>query len=639
MAEKFVLQKLILSTDLSNDEASGMYYRSDLRLSSRRDEPGVYVLQPGYYDFFTYFNTLSLGKWRTYTNAKNYQLNLDICGDFQLDVFGHSIDSLENFHKEWIGNYYFGRSQEEIRSGAPAAQTPQRVVIDIPETCTSQVVGFQLTVYGTTRIYGGCYTAEAEKADVHDPRIVLATTTFKRESYVRNNVRLITDSVFSDADLAPHFVWKIIDNGSTLDPTEFKSEYIEVIPNRNVGGSGGFCRGMLEALKQKPKPTHVLLMDDDVSFMPDSFRRVCMLLTLMKPEYKDYFISGAMLEIRQRNIQHEDVGMFRLTGEHGPTKPRYDLNLWDSVIRNEAPLKEDGHQYSGWWYCCIPTTVAREDNLPMPFFIRGDDVEYSIRNHARFITMNGICIWHEGFGTKFSGSMELYQVHRNDLILQTTNEHIGDVNVIDRIKGLYYEAMYRFDYKACNLLLDAVEDFLKGPDFIRTLNGEQCMKDKRALDNQLQPMTAEVKKLVTDFLKTEKARIEASNRTEEVLSDKDVLARSEGLDRAHALLFGVFANGQRRIPEAMAGKKTAFISYGWGFSPRRLYGADKVYAVDLNNSGYVLYTRDRAKYKEVNARFHQLMARYEAEYDSVAKEYQKAEKNFQSKGFWMEYLK
>ena len=36
---------------------------------------------------------------------------------------------------------------------------------------------------------------------------------------------------------------------------------------------------------------------------------------------------------------------------------------------------------------------------------RGDDVEFSIANNAKFITMNGICIWHMGFAAKFNMAM------------------------------------------------------------------------------------------------------------------------------------------------------------------------------------------------------------------------------------------
>ena len=600
---KFTLQKLLVDSAAIWDGTQDMYYRSSAKIVRGDDRARSYLMPAAYYDFSTYFNSFSLGKWKRYTNSYNWSLELEMKGSFQLDMMGHYVDSIGNIHKEWLGNYSYDLRRKTHLS------------IPIPAETSSIVVAFQITARSECRFYDGWYAAEAKADDVRDPFITLATTTFKKEEYIRKNIKILESTIFSDPDLAPHFSWKIVDNGSTLDPKEFNTDYLEIVPNRNVGGSGGFCCGMIEALAQDRKPTHVLLMDDDVYFMAESFRRVYMLLKLLKPQYDDYFISGAMLEINQRNIQHEDVGMFRLSGEHGPSKPRYDLNLWDSPIRNEVELKADGHQYSGWWYCCIPTTIAREDNLPLPFFIRGDDVEYSIRNHAKFITMNGICIWHEGFGAKFSGSMELYQVHRNDLILQTMNDHITDIKVIDRIKNLFWEEMFKFNYKGCNLLLDAVEDFLKGPEFLKTLDGEACMKEHKAKDNQLQPITDEVRQYI----------------------NYETLYQSAPLTGLTLKLYGHFVNGQR-LPEFLCGKKVAVIPYGWGYSQEKLYRAGTVYAVDPINDLYVEYKRDRTQYRATAERFNKLMARYDAEYEQVAEAFRSSEKEMESKDFWIQYL-
>ena len=55
----------------------------------------------------------------------------------------------------------------------------------------------------------------------------------------------------------------------------------------------------------------------------------------------------------------------------------YDFNCDEEILYNEI---EEHSDYSAWWYCCMPMRVVREDNLPFPLFIRGDDVEYGLRN-------------------------------------------------------------------------------------------------------------------------------------------------------------------------------------------------------------------------------------------------------------------
>ena len=603
MKETVKLQPILIDTGVVWGETRPMYYRGERNITRRPGREG-YFLAAGVYDFSTYFNNCSIAKWQHYTIAEHFTLELEAEGEFALELVGRFVDVKNKVHLIHLGNFSYKLKSRE------------RISLPIPSDTECIVAGFVFRAVSDCVIYDGGYYAEAETEEQRDVRVTLATTTFKKERYVRKNWELLHKGVFADPELADHFCWKIVDNGSTLNPAEFNDEYVEVIPNRNVGGSGGFCRGMLAAIDQQVRPTHVLLMDDDVEFLPESFRRVYMLLRLLKTEFDDHFISGAMLEIHQRNIQHEDVGLFRPNGAHGPAKPRYNLSKKGNPVRNEVLLPEDPHQYMGWWYCCIPMQFVREDNLPLPFFIRGDDVEYSIRNHAKFITMNGICIWHEGFSTKFSASLELYQVHRNDLILRTMNEHISDIDVITRMKNLFWEEMFKFNYKGCELILDAVEDFLKGPEYLQTLNGETCMKEKKAKDNVLVPVTEEVSAMV----------------------DEDELFEFEWLTGLKLKLYGHFVNGHR-LPEFLCGRKTAVIPYGWGYSQKQLFQSGTVYAVDPYNETYVIFRRDRAQYRALRARFNEIMGRYNAEYETVAAAYRAEASKMTGRAFWEEYLR
>ena len=44
----------------------------------------------------------------------------------------------------------------------------------------------------------------------------------------------------------------------------------------------------------------------------------------------------------------------------------------------------------------------------MPIFIKGDDVEYSIRNQQSILTVNGIGVWHEAFGKKENPAIKYF---------------------------------------------------------------------------------------------------------------------------------------------------------------------------------------------------------------------------------------
>lgn len=603
MKESIVLQRILLDGNPIYDESLKMYYRTKGMLPKAADG-GYFLKENKVFNFSTYFNSFSLEKWKTYTYIENVALEIRAKGRFGISLLGYSIDSCGKVKKEWLRTQYYDLKEE------------QTLYLPYPENISSKVVSFRVEAYQDTEIYEANYRAPVDMEQKGQPRIVLVTTTFRKENYILKNIRTLNRELFQNPEYRQYFSWKIIDNGQTLNAREINNEYIEVIPNKNVGGSGGFARGMIAACEQEEKATHVLLMDDDVEIIPESFKRLCTLLMFMRPEYRGHFISGAMLEISRHNIQHEDVGYFNPLGGHGPVKPRYDLNCLKNIVKNEEFLPEDPHQYSGWWFCCIPMTVVRKDNLPFPLFVRGDDVEYSIRNHARFITMNGICIWHEGFGSKFSGALELYQVHRNDLILQAMHSEVGDVKVMQRITWLFWEELYKFNYKGADLLLDAVEDYLKGPEFISNLNGELCMKEKKAKDNRLMEIPEEIRNKIS---------------YEDLYEYKD-------LGKMKKKIYDYTLNGQR-FEKFFSRRRTGVIPYGWGYYPEKQFLTDTNYAIDPVNGLCVVYEKSVPQLKRLKARFQKVMAEYDRKNEAVSQAYKKYEKEGKSIGFWKDYLK
>ena len=616
---KVLIQELLLSQDnMKEENTSEMFCRGENYSAASGKDP-FFIPAGTCVDFFTYFNALSVSKWSKYTSLEDYALELEAEGSFEIELFGcysgeKIIDEKTKEEKKKTVRESFGITAFDLKEKT-------LIALPFPKEHKSSIVAFQIKAGTDSRFFGGCYTAKTDKNKIREPKITLITTTFKKESYIKTNIQLLNSSIFKNKELSSHFSWKIIDNGRTLEPESLNNSHITIVPNKNVGGSGGFARGMIEVLKEKEKPTHVLLMDDDVIMIPESFLRLYRILKYLKPEYDDRFISGAMLEISERNIQHEDVGIFMKHGGHGPAKGRLDLNEIDSVLSNEEEDRisdEKEHYYSGWWYCCIPMTVVRPDNLPLPFFVRGDDVEYSLRNRAKFITLNGICIWHEGFGAKFSCQMEFYQVHRNDLILQAMLPDLADIQVIQRVDNLFWEELLKFNYKACSLLLDSVEDFLKGPDYLKQLDGEACMQEKRRADNQLVPFTDEVRNLLEESIREE--------------GPLEKVVYLTGLKRQ---IYGHSANGQKFL----GGHRTVVIPYGWGYSQKRLYKAEHVIAVDTGRELYVKFTREKNQYEELIKRQKALSERFRTKHKEVVNAYREQEAELRSLEFWTEYLK
>lgn len=612
--KRFKLQNLILRSDSLPDEHFAMMYRGT-RLRYVPMESAFFMNDGEFAEFFTYFNSFSYAKWKKYTNAGRIYLSVRVKGAFSIQIFGHFRQGGE------IGKEFYPPYQYSFNEYTD-------IDIPIPENAQGSVIGFQIRSYKDFSIQSGEWYTDVKESDIRDVRISIATTTFKKESYIKRNVDIIERELFySDEACKEHLRLRIIDNGRTLDPDDFNSEYITLYPNINAGGAGGFTRGIIESLHAEEKPTHVLLMDDDVTISPEAFVRTYSLLALLKNEYTDHFISGAMLYYESMNMQHEDVGYVHSDGSYGPNKPIMDMTKWNNVFENEQFTSFHSDSYAGWWYCCIPSSTIDMKQLPVPLFIRGDDVEFSIKRHARFITLSGICIWHKGFTDKFNASLELYLVHRNSLVIQAVSGILQDKDFIERIDGFFLSNLRRLSYDSCELLLDAIEDYLKGPEFLMAPQGEQILREKSAKNEQM----VEIFAACQDVDNIDMEDMEDIEDVYEKLYEKAPL---KGLAK---FMYERTYNFQLS-PKFFLKKKTAVIPYDWFEAPAKNYKCEQLLAVNKANHTAHLRVRSRRRCLELIKRRKRLLKQYKAQGKTVAERYRKAGETFGTERFWREYL-
>lgn len=582
-----------------------MFYRGDM-FKHNVQESAYCLKEEQHAEFLTYFNAFSLEKWKTYTQIHQAALRLSAKGKFGIQLFGHYVNN-NVIEKEILSENYYELEERET------------IVIPIPMESKSQVVSFQIFAYDEVSIYEGCYTADIDSDDLNEVNISLVTVTFRKEEFITRNLRLLENEIiYSEEELANHIYVRVIDNGRTLNEDEWNGKRMHIYKNPNVGGSGGYTRGMMETILDDSFPaTHTLLMDDDVKILPESIIRTYHLLRCLKPEYRDHFISGAMLYYERMNVQHEDVGFINSEGAFGPRKPIMEMHLADSVIRNEKIYEDQPNNYAGWWYCCIPASKMGRDRLSLPLFIRGDDVEFSIANHAKFITMNGICIWHMGFVTKFNMPMEFYQVHRNSLIIQAASDVTPEIDYIDRISKIFFTELNRFNYVGCDLLLDAIEDYLKGPEFIMTPMGEELMKKQSARPKKLVNIRQNYPDIPVDYGR--------------------IYQRDGELKGRKMFWYKKTYNGQL-LPKFMLDKKPAVIAYDWFDAPEKQYRKEAVLAVNPHDETGVLRYRSRREFLRLMKRYKSLIKKHKRTNAAVTKSYKDAKQNITSLEFWQGYL-
>jgi len=318
---------------------------------------------------------------------------------------------------------------------------------------------------GGTILYEAVWETDCNKNEIS---LAIVICTYKREKYVRHNIELIKRAMLQITNKVELFV---IDNGRTLDRIEGKK--IHIIPNRNCGGSGGFTRGLMEACAKGF--SHVLFMDDDIYFEPETIFRTVQILKVAKIKNKPMMIGGAMLIENEPTIQFES-GAFYKKGKLRPIGQGLDLSKVASLLEND---KEYYVQYNAWWYCCFPTNVVNEIGLPLPFFIKSDDVEYGLRANADIVLLNGIGVWHMAFSKKYTPYLEYY-IKRNELVVDVIHKSGNGIfqSVWKLVRGSGKACLMR-NIDILNYLILAYRDFLKGPEFFINLDAEAYNADLR----------------------------------------------------------------------------------------------------------------------------------------------------------------
>ena len=180
--------------------------------------------------------------------------------------------------------------------------------------------------------------------------------TYKREKYVQQFLNSFP-RVLKEKKMKESIKAYIIDNAGTLEIKD--SENIKILKNKNYGGAGGFTRGIIEAVKDEA--TNILLMDDDIEIEESILERLIGFLTLLKEEYKEYFIGGSMLIKEKPSIQHEKFGIWKKFCNMSVGSNR-DLTDEKEILINENEEKI-ALKYAAWWFCCFSVNNVKKRGL------------------------------------------------------------------------------------------------------------------------------------------------------------------------------------------------------------------------------------------------------------------------------------
>lgn len=414
-------------------------------------EGGVEVAFGETADFTTFFNAFDAEFFREYTSVEEVKLKLDFTGRACVVIIRYFRNA-----KPKRGKPY---SYERV--AACVSEGGCEIAADVKR---GGILGFVLKAESDVLLRSGSWECD-DSCKKNDVRAGFVICTYKREKDAIKNAKTLCEAV-ENADVY------VVDNGNTLTKEDLP-EGARLIRNRNLGGSGGFSRGMIECIDRAD--THCILVDDDAVADKETARRTIRILELLKEEKKNVSIGGAMFSFSSPSVVYE-AGAY--AGKSKLRFPKSNIEIADkSGLLNFTAKAEIN--YCGWWYCCVPVSVIEKSGLSMPFFIKYDDIEFGMRTskETNLVCPLGIGVWHQDFETKLPPYI-YYYLRRNALITNAVTGKGSLAYAFFRLWGSV--AMFlKKDKKTLSYVFDGFDDYLEGAEFLENVDGEELNEEVR----------------------------------------------------------------------------------------------------------------------------------------------------------------
>jgi galactofuranosylgalactofuranosylrhamnosyl-N-acetylglucosaminyl-diphospho-decaprenol beta-1,5/1,6-galactofuranosyltransferase len=592
--------KLPLSADVSslyfqcNEGASIKYHEIDKEIGLR---------QGGMISSNSYFNSFYEKFYTKYTNLESIYYLLKVEGDFQVSVYReiYQGNNRELIHQE---NFEQCQPSEPVKVLLPnllPTETAGRIYFEL--TCLSEQGLFKQGLIAT------------EQPKNREVSLGIITCTFKKEAYIKPTVKTILQD---DLLQSKEFKIFVVDNGRTLTADDFP-EQIQLISNKNVGGSGGFTRGLIEGLLNTY--SHFLLMDDDIELESESIYR---LFSLYEYAKFDFAVSGSMLDLYKKHVLYEAGALYGISDSNMESAPfstaplKHNLELQNTNALNFL-LVEDDIDYGGFWFFSISKELIEKIGLPMPFFIKVDDMEFGLRIKERFgnkiVAFPSIAVWHEPFYAKYP-IWDIYYMERNHLITEAIHGSLTYKQAIKHTTESLILYLSVFDYNSAKMLIKAFEDYIKGPNLIK--------------NNQPEVLHSNILKLSKSY---ESQKIQQNYSPPYQFEQK---SRAGSLKKLVSLLT---FNGHL-LPNFLTSDDEVFIWHGSGNPGQRSQAfAKKRVLLFKEESGYLFQNEiDKLAGIKILTQWVKVAVEIRFKWSYLNAEWKKASKELSSINFWQQYL-
>lgn len=439
-------------------------------------EDGTMTLPAGLrVSFATVFNGFPASYWRQWTLATRVRLQLGIEGSANVMLYKSNAQ---------------GRAQR-VDSTRTNGSGDVAFVLPLDTFTDGGWYWFDIVAGdGDARLLSGQWLVDAEP--LRPATISIGITTFNRPDYCARTMLAIGQSE-NLTDIVKRVY--VVDQGNkNVHDDELYPEAVAALGDRlrmiyqaNMGGSGGFSRGMYESVKAGETEFH-LLLDDDVNVEPESIERLALFASLCRHRT---IVGGQMFDLNDKSVAHsfgEGINKWRwLWGPVEDTENRVDLGA--ANLRRRAKLhRRLDVDYNGWWMELIPVSVIAELGLSLPIFIKWDDLEYGLRAQTigvNTVTLPGAGLWHISWGDKDDArDWQAYFHERNRILTALLHSpyELGG-RLIYELSTLDVKHSVSAEYYAQSIRLKALEDILSGPSHLHE-SIKTAMPELRALTKQ-----------------------------------------------------------------------------------------------------------------------------------------------------------
>lgn len=562
--------------------------------------------------FATYFNAFPAAYWRQWTDVDAVRLTVEVRGNATVNVFRSTVrGTFRRMASEPAidGIVDFDLSLEPFGDGG-------WLWFDI-ETGTEPA-----------EIMSAVWTVDESHARRRGSATVSITTYNRPDDCVAQMSRFAQSpdllEVLERLQIVDQGSANVEDAAGYHAAAEALGSKFHLLKQGNLGGSGGFARGMYEGVRSTDAD-YVMLLDDDVIVETEGIVRAVTFADFCR---RPTIVGGHMLNLYERSVLHsfgEAVNLYRamwLPVEESLESFDFSTNS----LRSNATLhRRIDVAYNGWWMCLIPRSTIEEIGLSLPVFIKWDDAEYGLRAAAHgtpTVSLPGAAVWHMPWTEKDDRlDWQAYYHQRNRWLVGLLYSPYRRGGALSRESFLSdVKHLLTMQYSPVAMRIQALEDLLSGPSHLHPT---------------LESRAAEMRGLHASYPDGQVLRevgehppVARRKPTRRGTGPAAPQSRINWLLRAGVSGLRNYAKpaAERPAPEL----RVASDQVSWW----RLAGVDAALVSTADGTGATVYRRDRGEFRRLMRRSIQLHLGLRRRWSDLSKQYREALPEVTSPAAW-----